>query len=145
MTFGLPQPRMAGSKFFPAMKPVVRRELGIVEKAIEASRGVCPNAFLVERVAEVLKMSAPRPHDVSARAAAFQVIREVARERGIYIEVLMGRSRSRDVAAARQFAMWRIWRTGMSHSDIAHLFDRDRTTVIHAVQKHERVSAEKAG
>ena len=67
-----------------------------------------------------------------------EILAEVAARHCLPIAALTGRRMTRDVAWARQEAMWEM-RTRTRHSTvvIGNLFNRDHTTVMHGVKAHE--------
>ena len=69
----------------------------------------------------------------------------VAEHLGFEVEALRGKSRQRPLVSARQTAMY-VFRelTDLSYPAIARLFGgRDHTTVIHAVDKTQRMMKER--
>lgn len=75
-----------------------------------------------------------------ARATAIaEIIAEVAKETGLTVAMIVGDRRSRPIVAARHMAHWRVAReTGASLAAIGRAFgDRDHTTIIHGIRKHE--------
>lgn len=78
--------------------------------------------------------------EIRARPKAIaEIIAEVARESGFTVAMLVGDRRSRPIVAARHMAYWRVAReTGASLAAIGRAFgDRDHTTIIHGIRKHE--------
>jgi len=74
-----------------------------------------------------------------------QLLKEIAEFVGFTVEELKGKSRQRPLVTARQTAMY-VFRelTDLSYPAIARLFGgRDHTTVIHAVEKTQRVIKER--
>jgi chromosomal replication initiation ATPase DnaA len=72
--------------------------------------------------------------------AIAEIIAEVAKETGLTVAMLVGDRRSRPIVAARHLAYWRAAReTGASLAAIGRAFgDRDHTTIIHGIRKHEQ-------
>ncbi|MFM8000977.1 MAG: helix-turn-helix domain-containing protein, partial [Actinomycetota bacterium] len=73
------------------------------------------------------------------------LLAEIADFVGFNVEELRGKSRQRPLVTARQTAMY-VFRelTDLSYPAIARLFGgRDHTTVIHAVEKTQRVIKER--
>ena len=73
------------------------------------------------------------------------MLAEIAEHLGFDVEALRGKSRQRPLVAARQTAMY-VFRelTDLSYPAIARLFGgRDHTTVIHAVDKTQRMMKER--
>jgi chromosomal replication initiator protein len=74
-----------------------------------------------------------------------QLLIEIAEHLGFEVEALRGKSRQRPLVQARQTAMY-VFRelTDLSYPAIARLFGgRDHTTVIHAVDKTQRMMSER--
>ena len=69
-----------------------------------------------------------------------EIIAAVAVETGLTVAMLVGDRRSRPIVAARHLAYWRVAReTGASLAAIGRAFgDRDHTTIIHGIRKHEQ-------
>ena len=65
---------------------------------------------------------------------AYAIVRAVAAERGFTVETILGRGRSRPIVAVR----WEVWRrlhdAGWSSVAIGRAFDRDHTTILHALR-----------
>jgi chromosomal replication initiator protein len=75
-----------------------------------------------------------------------ELLNEIAVILGFSVEALRGKSRQRPLVTARQIAMY-VFRelTDLSYPAIARLFGgRDHTTVIHAVDKIQRLMKERA-
>jgi chromosomal replication initiator protein len=74
-----------------------------------------------------------------------ELLREIAEILGFSVEAMRGKSRQRPLVTARQTAMY-VFRelTDLSYPAIARLFGgRDHTTVIHAVEKIQRLMKER--
>jgi hypothetical protein len=75
-----------------------------------------------------------------------EITAEVAAMHGLALAVVRGASREKAVVRARQEAMWRCCReTGHSTTSVGRFFQRDHTTVVHAVQKIERMQKGRDG
>ncbi len=88
---------------------------------------------------DLLNRAAPKPRSDE------QLLAEIAEHLGFEVEALRGKSRQRPLVAARQTAMY-VFRelTDLSYPAIARLFGgRDHTTVIHAVDKTQRMMKER--
>lgn len=73
--------------------------------------------------------------DIAAKAA-----QQAASEFGCAPADIFGACRFRQIARARQYAMWLLREQGFSFPEIGRRFDRDHSTVIHAVRAHaERI------
>ena len=74
-----------------------------------------------------------------------EMLSEISAYFGLSVESLRGKSRQRELVTARQVAMY-VFRelTDLSYPAIARVFGgRDHTTVIHAVEKIQRLMAER--
>jgi chromosomal replication initiator protein len=88
---------------------------------------------------DLLNRAAPKPRSDE------QLLAEIAEHLGFEVEALRGKSRQRPLVSARQTAMY-VFRelTDLSYPAIARLFGgRDHTTVIHAVDKTQRMMKER--
>jgi chromosomal replication initiator protein len=74
-----------------------------------------------------------------------EMLAEIGDYFGISVESLRGKSRQRELVTARQIAMYMFRQlTDLSYPSIARLFGgRDHTTVIHAVEKIQRLMSER--
>ncbi len=64
------------------------------------------------------------------------IISETAAEYGVTIQQLLGAKRTKNIAAARTVAMYRCRRdTLCSFHDIADVFNKDHSTVVHACKR----------
>ncbi|KFB10354.1 Chromosomal replication initiator protein DnaA [Nitratireductor basaltis] len=68
------------------------------------------------------------------------IIQRVAEEHGLCIGDLVGRSRCRKLVAVRQKAIREVHQTrpDLSYVQIGRAFNRDHTTVLHAIRKGEK-------
>lgn len=76
------------------------------------------------------------------RKSSVSILQEVSEETGFSIAEIKGPSRRAPIVMARQFAMWRIRKEcpHLSLPQIGKIFSgRDHATVIHAIQKIERL------
>lgn len=91
---------------------------------------------------QVAAMTVPACHP--ARSTAKRIIAQVAEQHGLTAAELLGATRVRSIAYARQEAMWRISRElGRSLPEIGRMMGgRDHTTVLHGIRAHERRLAE---
>ena len=78
-------------------------------------------------------------------ATMSQIVRDVAQDRSIALERIMGAEKTKEVSAARAEAMWairqleredgrRLW----SFQAIGRFFNRDHSSVLVACQQHAR-------
>lgn len=54
---------------------------------------------------------------------------------GVSPRIVMGNSRARPIARARQAIMHSLHLNGLSASEIGRILDRDHTTVIHGIRR----------
>ena len=90
-------------------------------------------------LADLMRESAPK------RRTDDELLAEIAGILGFEVDALKGKSRQRPLVTARQIAMY-VFRdiTDLSYPAIARVFGgRDHTTVIHAVDKIERLMKER--
>ena len=90
-------------------------------------------------LADLLRETAPKPRTDD------ELLAEIAGILGFEVDALKGKSRQRPLVTARQIAMY-VFRelTDLSYPAIARLFGgRDHTTVIHAVEKIQRLMSER--
>ena len=63
---------------------------------------------------------------------------ESAKKHGIQSSVIFGRGRRSRAVLARQEAFWRAYNeTGASLTEIGRFWDRDHTTILHGIRRHE--------
>ena len=68
------------------------------------------------------------------------IIEEVGKFYNIEPEALRGQSRTKETALARQIAMYQIRRmTNLSLKEIGKEFDRDHATVMHSIDRVEKL------
>lgn len=91
-----------------------------------------------DRGADLIAGTPQAPHGV-AEATCRVVSAVVAAVTGIGLDMLVARERSTaPVAAARQLAMYLAHvGLGLPQADVAHAFNRDRSTVAHACRRIE--------
>ncbi len=90
-------------------------------------------------LADLLREATPRPRTDN------ELLDEIAAILGFEVDALKGKSRQRPLVTARQIAMY-VFRelTDLSYPGIARIFGgRDHTTVIHAVEKIQRLMSER--
>ena len=72
----------------------------------------------------------PKPIKVTATLEA------VARWFDVSVKAILGNSRLTSIARARHVAMYLLYKhTQMSYPEVGKLFDRDHTSVLHAVRR----------
>ena len=71
-------------------------------------------------------------------------IAEVSAATGVGITSLQSKSRMRDIVRARWAAMWLLRAQGLSTPHIGRLFNRDHSTVMHALDAMRRDDALRA-
>ena len=62
-------------------------------------------------------------------------VAQVCTDTGVSLSAILGRGRTKSVAAARHEAMRAMRRRGLSYPEIGWLFGRDHTTVLMACRK----------
>lgn len=71
---------------------------------------------------------------------------DVGDETGITTAEMRGKSREKHITVARHYAMWRARDAGFSYPEIGRFFNRDHSTVMHAIRRlEEKVEAMKGG
>lgn len=78
------------------------------------------------------------------RKPTLQIIREVLQAfPGVSVDDIKGSRRTDNIVKPRQLAMYEVYRQrpDMSYPAIARIFNRDHTTVMHAVKKIEKEKA----
>jgi chromosomal replication initiation ATPase DnaA len=91
---------------------------------------------------------APLPKKREVARLCWMTIQEAARERialvaavhGVEIPVMLGNSRQRKVVAARWGAIRFVHELGLSTPQIGKLFNRDHTSILHALGRRGRQS-----
>lgn len=73
-----------------------------------------------------------------------QILEAVSKDHNISVRDLVGDGRFREMVAARQDAMWRMRRSGMTYAGIGRRLNRDHATVMWGVARHEQRVAESA-
>lgn len=63
-----------------------------------------------------------------------EIVEKVSEETGIPVKAILGNSRRRPIARARQFAMCKALETGATTSEVGRYFRRDHSTVCHAAK-----------
>lgn len=80
-----------------------------------------------------------------SRTDTVPIIERVARRFALEPDVILGRSRRRSVAYARQVVYWALREAGWSYHEIGSIVGRDHTTVIYgvaAIEEQRRLSSE---
>jgi chromosomal replication initiation ATPase DnaA len=96
---------------------------------------------LRKQVATVMAVKSEPPTDVAD--PLHKIMAEVSEETGIPIMHLRGPRRNAPLAKARAYGWWRSREeTGASLPQIARVWHRDHTTVIHGIRMHEKRLAE---
>lgn len=133
MTFGLPQPRMAGS-----------RPLGVVEAAI--TLGVPePCQKVVAAVEGALARTNTEENGLPISMITMrQIAMEVCADHRVAFREILSDRRSRYIVLARHEIWWRCKNETMkSFPTIGRFFRRDHTTIMAGVRKHEERLANK--
>lgn len=88
---------------------------------------------------EATKRGYAIPESRVHRVSIAEILAAVAEETGLTVAMIVGDRRARHIVAARHYGYWRVAReTGASLAAIGRAFgDRDHTTIIHGIRKHE--------
>ena len=73
----------------------------------------------------------------SRRGHVRSLVAEASKHTGCTVDEILGYSRKRQIARARQWVMWRARKDGLTYGQIAHALNRDHTTIIHGVKTIE--------
>lgn len=73
-----------------------------------------------------------------------EIVRDIAEKNGYTLAEVRSREIAKSVVRVRQMAMYELYGTGRySSTKIGQFFDRDHTTVLHAIKAvHQRLAAE---
>lgn len=90
-----------------------------------------PPVVAITRGESATKQDWKRPRILSAD----EIIKIVSIETGVEISSMKGRRRHSELVEARHLAMYFVRnRTTLSHARIGRIFDKDHTSIIHAIQ-----------
>lgn len=127
----------------------LRRSEGSVRKkardlGLEVSRFQFGPIALPHRAADItalykLVVDIDRSRAIKAR----EIIKICAQKHGISVEDILSEQRTNKIAHARQQAMWLVAKeTSTSFAEIGRIFNRDHSTVIHAVHRENERTGE---
>lgn len=128
----------------------LRRSEGAVRKrartlGIEVSRFVFRGPIILPHRADditalyKLVVNIDRSRSVKVR----EIIKLCAQKHGLTVEDILSEQRTNKIAHARQQAMWLAAKeTSASFAEIGRIFNRDHSTVIHAVQRENARTGE---
>lgn len=68
-----------------------------------------------------------------------EIVASVAKVAAVPVAEIMGTSRLRKVARARQLAMWHGRQAGLSYPQIGQFLNRDHTSVMNGVRRVEQL------
>lgn len=72
-----------------------------------------------------------------------EVIEEVAQRHDIPVGLIYAQDRRKAISTVRHEAYYLVHRDfGLSYPEVGRIFDRDHTTILHGVRKHEKRMAE---
>jgi len=114
-------------------RALVREHRDMAEHLLEANRAVAVKALppANTRPGPKVILSACK----AKRGPGMSIVHEIAGRHGMEASVLIGRSRKAPACAARFHAIYEIKkRLSYSSPQIAALFDRDHTSVLHALK-----------
>ncbi len=126
-----------------------RRRLGLEKRPVvripiprsEPDPEPVQNVEICLREHDWLLVSSPElapPVKAGQRYSVKQIIEQVATRYRVSFEQVVGRSHARQVTAARHEVFWRLHHElGMSFSAIGRKLDRDHSTILHGVAKHQ--------
>jgi len=107
-------------------------------KKIRAFRDLAGMDLTLESVSQTIEDM--RTTESSVLITPALIIRNVCKYYGIEEDTLKGPQRSRNISEPRQVAMYLMRQLiNMSQDDIAKVFSRDRTTVLHALKQVDRI------
>jgi chromosomal replication initiation ATPase DnaA len=66
------------------------------------------------------------------------IIQQVCRAHGLPVPWVLGKSRVQRIVRARQEIMWKLNLLGLSMPQIGKRLNRDHTTVLHGIRKHQK-------
>lgn len=101
---------------------------------------------------KIVNVGAPKPvivkpkiYDDPPSSTWKPIVRRIAKYHGVtYEAIVISNSKMHKVAHARQAAMYWVHRvTGWSMTQVGRRFDRDHTTVLHAIRAHTKRRAER--
>lgn len=107
-------------------------------KKIRAFRDLAGMELTLESVSQTIEDMRTAENSVLVTPAL--IIRNVCKYYGVDEDTLKGPQRSRNISEPRQVAMYLMRQLiNMSQDDIAKVFSRDRTTVLHALKQVDKV------
>lgn len=80
------------------------------------------------------------------KLGAYELVTQLAIDHSVAARAILSRDRNKYVVAAR-FHLWAVirWTLDMSLQEMARLFGRDHTTIMHGIRVHEsRIQAKEA-
>jgi len=83
---------------------------------------------------------APTTNSVECLVAGKRIVDQVASAFGVAPAEILGRRRTPRVAKARMVAMAGLCHEGFPNDEVAQYFDRDTTTIAHALRRVKRKS-----
>lgn len=118
-----------------------REALAIRERADQ--KAALRRRAAIERIETAVKIARALPHPDGR--SVHDIMQDVCSQHGISMVDLIGPKRNKKFVRARQHAMWLCHRhTPFSTVRLGKFFQRDHTTVLHAIQAHEKRMGEKA-
>ena len=107
-------------------------------KKIRAFRDLAGMKLTLESVSQTIEDM--RTAENSLLVTPTLIIRNVCKYYGVEEDILKGPQRSRNISEPRQVAMYLMRQLiNMSQDDIAKVFSRDRTTVLHALKQVDKI------
>lgn len=121
--------------YWQANLAAANRRLREIERERAAARAT---AAIIAQYREIIVLGVKR----SAR----DIIRDTAKQQGVSVDDIVGRSTHKPIVYARHLAIYRVRkeRPDMSLPQIGRIFNRDHTTILSAVRKMERQRSKEA-
>lgn len=133
----VPDPRYRGMNPEFVKRVWAKRRRESRDKVIELLKTApVPTKTRTEQIVEKFRTVEIQNHPT--RQSGMDIIRGFCAENDIDIDVILGVSRSVEIVHLRQLAMVEVYtlRHDLSLPQIGRLFNRDHTTIIHALKKH---------
>ncbi len=127
----------------PVAEQILSQDLRAAHPEPQAQTELEITEELLERVLAALKAET-RPR---WRSMARTIIKAVGMKHGYSVKELLGNSRTKLIAEARQEAYYLVrYHTKLSLPQIAQMFNRDHSTVLYGIKRHgERIGCDMFG
>ncbi len=87
-------------------------------------------------------LKAARPNNMAETRQKFRIAAKVANATGVKLSEMRGIRRDNETVAARWAAMHAMRAAGHSYPSIGKFFNRDHTTVMHAINRMEAATCQ---